>query len=691
MSTSREVPLVSIIMPTCNRRARLARSVASVLAQTHERIELIVVNDAGEDVEDVIASVDPTGRVTYLRLPQKRGPAGARNLGLAVARGDYLGFLDDDDAFDPHHVASLVAELERGEHEMVYASARRIVQEDRGEEVVTLGVEDPCHAWAKQHHPDELLVHNPIPIMAPLFSRRVYETIGGFDDTLPVLEDWEFWIRMTRRFSMKHVPVVSSTVSARPDGITHTRRRDFYTCAQRIFQRYREDSQRRQDVLDAQARLIASHRQHEKQPPGASVVVAAHPGQDPESFDACITAILERTRGVVFELLVAAPFAPPRDYEAPQLNWHHTARVEAPVTAVEALVEIAVAPYVAVVDPRAIVRLGWLHPLVAQARAGAVVVGGQNIDREGHLVHVGLEVGQGGKRVRRPFLGAPAHQGVSVVTGLDAVAGGAVVFDVAAWRRVGGLSPSPNLAMAVAKLSFAMNGQVAFAAQSQCTLAVAPEVDDDELLATFRTLHEESDREVSTARRLAREGRAEEAETLLARRCANTPEDGNAWLVRGLIASYLQHQDAAAQYLIEARQRGAERFATTVGELMVMVAQGRHEEAFPLALNELDRYPVEKEPLHFLYAAGLALGRFAEVAERIERYLEHHPEDTHQRFALASLYLQSGELVRASTHAGRLAELDPDYADLPLLKERLTAAVPGRRNAPTASSTEAAQ
>lgn len=688
MSTSRELPLVSIIMPTFNRRVRLAHAVASVLGQTHDRTELVVINDAGEDVEDVIASVDPTGRVTYLRLPQKRGPAGARNLGLAVARGDYLGFLDDDDELDPHHVASLVAELERGEHEMVYAGARRIVQEDRGDEVVTLGVEDPCAVWAKQHHPDELLVHNPIPIMSPLFSRRVYEEIGGFDDTLPVLEDWEFWIRMTRRFSMKHVPVVSSTVSARPDGITHTRRRDFYTCAQRIFQRYREDSQRRQDVLEAQARLIDGHRRHEKQPPGVSVIVAAQPGQHPESFDACITAILERTRGVVFELLVAAPFAPLRDYEAPQLNWHHTEREEPPVTAVEALTEIAIAPYVAVVDARATVRLGWLHPLVERARAGAVAVAGQSIGRDGRLVHVGLEVGQGGKRMRYPFLGAPAHQGLSVVTGLDAVAGGAVLFDRVAWRKAGGFSASANLGMALAKLSFTVDGPVAFAPRSQCSLPTAPELDDTELLSTYRALHEESDREVEGARCLAREGRPDEAEAILARRCATAPRDGNAWLVRGLIASFQQRQEEAARYLIEARRWGAERFATTVGELMVMVAQGRHEEAFPLALTELERYPMEKEPLHFLYASGLALGRFDEVAEPIERYLELHPGDAHQRFALASLYLQSGELLRASTHAGRLAETAPDYADLPLLEEKIAAAAPQRRA--SSSSTAAA-
>jgi len=680
MNASAELPLVSIIMPTCDRPERLARSVASVLAQTHERIELVVVNDAGCDVEEVVDRMDPTGRVTYIRLAQKRGPAGARNLGLAVARGDYLGFLDDDDELDTHHVASLVAELERGEHEVAYASTRRVVEEQRDGELITLGVENPCPTWAKQHHPDELLVHNPIPIMAPLFSRGVYEAIGGFDDTLPVLEDWEFWIRMSRRYAMKHVPVVSSTVSARPDGITHTRRRDFFTSAQRIFQRYRTDSAKRPDILEAQSRLIASHRRHQQQPPGASVVVAAHPGQSPQSFDATITALLERTRGVVFELLVAAPFAPPRDYGAPQLNWHHTERVEVPVTAVEALVQIAAAPYVAVVDPRASVRLGWLHPLVSTAKGGAVVVGGQSVDREGRLAHVGLEVGQGGKRLRRPFQGARAHLGLEGITGLDAVVGGAVLFELAAWRRAGGLEASTNLPTALGKLAVRIDGAVAFTAMSQCTLAAAPEVDDEAVLDSYRVAREQTEREVETARRLAREGRVQEAEALLATRCKSAPEDGNAWLVRGLVASLEQRQDEAARYLAEARRHGAERFATSVGELMVMVAQGKHAEAFPIALTELDRYPMEKEPLHFLYVAGLALGRFGEVAERIERYLEQCPEDANYRFSLASLYLEAGEILRASTHAGLLEETDPNYADLPLLREKLAAARPQRHS-----------
>ncbi|MEM1033423.1 MAG: glycosyltransferase [Myxococcota bacterium] len=693
MPTTRpEPPLVSLIMPTFDRPEWLARSLGSALAQTHERLEVIVVNDGGADVSDVIARVDRAGRVTSIRCPQRRGPSGARNVGLALARGDYLGFLDDDDTLDPHHVATLVAELGRGAHEVAYASTRRILQERRGDTWVTLGVEDPVPDWARAHAPDELLVHNPLPILAPLFSRRVYETIGGFDETLPVLEDWELWIRMSRQFPMVHVPVVTSTVHVRADGITHTRRRDFFTSAQRIFARYPGP---RPEIAQAQAQLVAGHRRHLERPPAASVIVAAHPGQDPADVDACVTAILERTRGATFELLVAAPFAPPRDYEAPQLNWHHTERAETPAVAVDALVEIAAAPFAAVVDARARVRLGWLAPLLSAAEAGAVAVGGQSIDpASGTLLHVGLEVGQGGTRLRAPFAGGGPHQTTADdATGLAAVAGGVTLFNRAAWSQAGGLSGTGPLAGrltdALAALCFAMAGPVAFAPASQCSWAVRPAFDPEALLARYRApAGAQSDDEVATARQLARETRMDEARAILDRRLTTTPTDGEALLVRALVGAHQGRRDEAFRDLRAARAAGAERFATTMGELMLLVAEGRHQEAAPLSLAALDRYPLEPEALHFAFATGLATGETAPVAERFERYLTHRPDDAHARFSLASLYVGAGEFLRARTHTEALAARAPNYPDLHVLRERLETATPTR--APAALSPAAA-
>ncbi len=109
---SAAAPVVSVVIPTRNRCALLARALGSVLAQTHEELEVIVVDEASTDrTPEVIAAVaDP--RVRLLRHEIARGAAGARNAGVKAARGRWCAFLDDDDLWAPTKLASQLGALE---------------------------------------------------------------------------------------------------------------------------------------------------------------------------------------------------------------------------------------------------------------------------------------------------------------------------------------------------------------------------------------------------------------------------------------------------------------------------------------------------------------------------------------------------------------------------------------------------
>ncbi|MFN8473102.1 MAG: glycosyltransferase [Anaerolineae bacterium] len=103
-------PLVSVILPTFNRAGLLSRAIRSVLDQTYRHWELIVVDDASTDgTSQVVASFgDP--RLYYVRLPINCGhPSRPRNIGWTLARGVYVAYIDDDNAWRPHHLARLVA------------------------------------------------------------------------------------------------------------------------------------------------------------------------------------------------------------------------------------------------------------------------------------------------------------------------------------------------------------------------------------------------------------------------------------------------------------------------------------------------------------------------------------------------------------------------------------------------------
>jgi glycosyltransferase involved in cell wall biosynthesis len=116
MSTRHDLPQpteirVSVIMPAYNAEQTVSRAIESALAQTEPRCEVLVIDDASSDATaDIVARIaDQDRRVHLLRNNTNRGPAGSRNHGLAVARGDWIALLDADDTFAPHRIATLIA------------------------------------------------------------------------------------------------------------------------------------------------------------------------------------------------------------------------------------------------------------------------------------------------------------------------------------------------------------------------------------------------------------------------------------------------------------------------------------------------------------------------------------------------------------------------------------------------------
>ena len=109
-----ELPLVSIIVRTKNRPALLQEALQSICEQTYPKIEIIVVNDGGDDVSEVIRpfnSVDIT--IVLVQFPVNLGRSKAANAGLDKATGEYIAFLDDDDWLETDHIYTLVQAIEK--------------------------------------------------------------------------------------------------------------------------------------------------------------------------------------------------------------------------------------------------------------------------------------------------------------------------------------------------------------------------------------------------------------------------------------------------------------------------------------------------------------------------------------------------------------------------------------------------
>jgi len=126
--TGNENPLVSIIVPTCNRAHLLKNALASIVSQDYGNWEAIVVNDAGEDAEAVALSADFKGRIVYISHDTNKGPSAARNTAIAKARGEIICYLDDDDVFLPMHIKTLVNALLNSDAGVVYSDSEHALE-----------------------------------------------------------------------------------------------------------------------------------------------------------------------------------------------------------------------------------------------------------------------------------------------------------------------------------------------------------------------------------------------------------------------------------------------------------------------------------------------------------------------------------------------------------------------------------
>jgi glycosyltransferase involved in cell wall biosynthesis len=192
-------PKIAIITRTKNRPILLSRARQSIEQQTYTNFKWVLVNDAGDAApveEEARQAKDQGVNVIVIHRKQSAGMEAASNAGVRTSNSKYVVIHDDDDTWEPNFLSKTVQFLEDNEHYVgVITHSTKILEEMQGNKIITID-KFPYNSWINAVYLIDLAQVNRFPPISFLFRRTSYDKVGGFDETLPVLGDWDFHLRI---------------------------------------------------------------------------------------------------------------------------------------------------------------------------------------------------------------------------------------------------------------------------------------------------------------------------------------------------------------------------------------------------------------------------------------------------------------------------------------------------------------
>jgi glycosyltransferase involved in cell wall biosynthesis len=196
------VPLVSCIVPTRNRVKLLMRAITSIISQTVNDLEIIVIDDASSDsTQHMVQSISSRKPIRYLKCENQIGGGGARNLGIEAAKGTYIAFLDDDDEWLPQKLEKQLRYIE--DYGLVGTKYRAIQKRPEFAilKILRYMIEHLRVKDTIEIHLSDILIDNcgmsPSSVLLQANSLR---EIGGFDASLAANQGRDLFIRFIKRY-----------------------------------------------------------------------------------------------------------------------------------------------------------------------------------------------------------------------------------------------------------------------------------------------------------------------------------------------------------------------------------------------------------------------------------------------------------------------------------------------------------
>ena len=211
--------LISIILPVYNGEQYLAESIESVLAQTYQYWELLILDDCSTDKTQIISKEfeKRDNRIKYYRNEKNLKLPGNLNRGFSLSKGSYLTWTSDDNRFRSEALEVMVNSLLANKADLTYASYQVIDENDNDIEIIS----------ADQNPTDHILGSNVVGACF-MYTRKAYESTGDYDTELFWVEVFDYWQRMIALF--KPIPINNVLYDYRwhESSLTSTRKKDLY-------------------------------------------------------------------------------------------------------------------------------------------------------------------------------------------------------------------------------------------------------------------------------------------------------------------------------------------------------------------------------------------------------------------------------------------------------------------------------
>ncbi|MFC4402654.1 glycosyltransferase family 2 protein [Gracilibacillus xinjiangensis] len=195
-------PVVSVIIPTYNRPEALAELLASLHQQTFQNFEVIIVNDAGQDVSSIV-SLYPDLTSRLINLEENSHHVRARNTALPYVKGEWIMLMDDDDLITPTHIEIMLKEAHG--YDLIYSDVEIVNYRKTKQGRVPVS----HRLFAYELDLKAMRKFSTYVPSGSMYRASIHKQIGLFDENMRNYWDWDFFLRVADVYRVKRVPVAS--------------------------------------------------------------------------------------------------------------------------------------------------------------------------------------------------------------------------------------------------------------------------------------------------------------------------------------------------------------------------------------------------------------------------------------------------------------------------------------------------